>query len=1159
MCIAEQAGSTLNASSETTLMVSGGAASAPPNHNNNNNKPHRRPSHSPGGGDLDTLLADLSPLDEDESASLADEFPSLSPTLVESFDDKGFCEPYAGTVCAGIITANYSIYSTSPQQQALIEERLKTILPLLSGSGGGKLHGSGGGGGKQLSTKCSTFALPSLCLFAFPLCDAATKQPKQICRYDCKQLQHDICKNEYVNVKSLFDAKMSVDSFASSSSSSSSAPSGSNGFLLDCNQLPPSSDSPGDCLPIVSMTLDKLESQVMAAVNAADLIAASKSAPTPATNVNSDVSSVSLVQTALADKKIVGLLYILIPCVCVPLVLICLLLTFCICRQRSGGDVSGVVKAAAHRDDTPSTSASSSSSSSAAGGLPVKAQLVPFSSNNNTATSLAATSHNSATTSANNLNAHSRLRMSNVSLKKLAHHHQHQQQQQQQQQQQFQQQRFAGSSKSSVASSAQHHHQQQQQQQHPAMSNYDNHYSQFPNQQQQQQQQQQGYFSMPPPPPPMCNEPMPPPTHTSDYTASVKRLTPSNVRLVHELGKGRFGPIYLGEMLPSGSTAAAAASRVVVKTLSNNAKSHQRLFATDELQLHQQVTSTPNVHNNMAGIVPSASAAEQTAAAHFAEQEFYNEISLYSTLRHKHIANLIGVHTSNNENGNNDDDGDDNNSLASATSMANDANGELMLTPSLSAQFMCFEHLNSGDLHEYLLARSASSQSSSAAFLLQQQQQQHLAHCGSTSNLSASGASSIGAASSSAAAAAYANMQQQQQRTVADFLYIGQQIAAGMEYLAAQNFVLRDLATRNVLMSDNLTVKISIDLVGACKEQYARDYYKFQSKPLPVRWMAPESLAYARHTHASDVWSYGVCLWEIFSYGAQPYAGCTNPEAIEMIRDRQLLVTPDECPQRAYALMLECWHADPAQRPTFAEILQRLRNWENYYLFNNVPVPQQQQPQQPPPQFQMPSAFPGLPPLPQAHHALGFPQPPAPMTMTCGSYSSKTASSLLLTGATASTGASSSSSSTSHSALPMPPSSMPPTLQMFANQQQQQQQQPPNAYFSSPSKANVFASKFQHAGVLSSPPPAMHRQQQQQNQQQQQQQQLQQRNLYREMEATGSLRLGQRQYTNNPLPSTFTQQQQMQQQQPTPTHTFGSHMIMQSHDQQYQQQQHYDL
>ena len=78
----------------------------------------------------------------------------------------------------------------------------------------------------------------------------------------------------------------------------------------------------------------------------------------------------------------------------------------------------------------------------------------------------------------------------------------------------------------------------------------------------------------------------------------------------------------------------------------------------------------------------------------------------------------------------------------------------------------------------------------------------------------------------------------------------------------------------------------------------------------------------------SDVWSYGVLLWEIYSFGLQPYYGYSNQEVIEMIRSRQLLPCPEDCPSRMYAFMVECWHEVPSRRPTFSEIHARLRHWE---------------------------------------------------------------------------------------------------------------------------------------------------------------------------------------------------------------------------------------
>ena len=162
-----------------------------------------------------------------------------------------------------------------------------------------------------------------------------------------------------------------------------------------------------------------------------------------------------------------------------------------------------------------------------------------------------------------------------------------------------------------------------------------------------------------------------------------------------------------------------------------------------------------------------------------------------------------------------------------------------------------------------------------------------------------------------------------------DMSFIAIQIAAGMEYLASHHYVHRDLAARNCLVGENLTVKISD--FGLSRDIYAADYYRVQSKSLlPVRWMPPESILYGKFTTESDVWSFGVVLWEIYSYGLQPYYGYTNQEVIEMIRSRQLLPCPEDCPSRMYAFMVECWHEVPSRRPPFAEIHSRLRHWEGF-------------------------------------------------------------------------------------------------------------------------------------------------------------------------------------------------------------------------------------
>merc|ERR1719471_436553 len=92
--------------------------------------------------------------------------------------------------------------------------------------------------------------------------------------------------------------------------------------------------------------------------------------------------------------------------------------------------------------------------------------------------------------------------------------------------------------------------------------------------------------------------------------------------------------------------------------------------------------------------------------------------------------------------------------------------------------------------------------------------------------------------------------------------------------------------------------------------------------------MSAESMLYGKFTAESDVWSYGVLLWEIYSFGQQPYYGYSNQEVIEMIRSRQLLPCPEDCPSRMYAFMVECWHEIPTRRPPFGEIHARLRHWE---------------------------------------------------------------------------------------------------------------------------------------------------------------------------------------------------------------------------------------
>ncbi|KAL6038349.1 hypothetical protein STEG23_029297 [Scotinomys teguina] len=167
-----------------------------------------------------------------------------------------------------------------------------------------------------------------------------------------------------------------------------------------------------------------------------------------------------------------------------------------------------------------------------------------------------------------------------------------------------------------------------------------------------------------------------------------------------------------------------------------------------------------------------------------------------------------------------------------------------------------------------------------------------------------------------------------------DFVHVVAQIAAGMEFLSSHHVVHKDLATRNVLVYDKLNVRIS-DL-GLFREVYSADYYKLMGNSLlPIRWMSPEAIMYGKFSVDSDIWSYGVVLWEVFSYGLQPYCGYSNQDVVEMIRSRQVLPCPDDCPAWVYALMIECWNEFPSRRPRFKDIHSRLRAWGNLSNYNS--------------------------------------------------------------------------------------------------------------------------------------------------------------------------------------------------------------------------------
>ena len=151
-------------------------------------------------------------------------------------------------------------------------------------------------------------------------------------------------------------------------------------------------------------------------------------------------------------------------------------------------------------------------------------------------------------------------------------------------------------------------------------------------------------------------------------------------------------------------------------------------------------------------------------------------------------------------------------------------------------------------------------------------------------------------------------------------------IAAGLSYLSKNHYIHRDLATRNCLVGKELKVKLAD--FGLSQEIYTDNYFRLKdTEMLPIRWMPPESIVYAKFSAQGDVWSFGVVLWEIFSFGAQPYFGKSNEEVVQYVRDGYLLESPYNCPQEIYDLMVDCWAMDPNERPTSEELYVGLRRW----------------------------------------------------------------------------------------------------------------------------------------------------------------------------------------------------------------------------------------
>ncbi|XP_045769194.1 insulin receptor-like isoform X2 [Maniola jurtina] len=159
--------------------------------------------------------------------------------------------------------------------------------------------------------------------------------------------------------------------------------------------------------------------------------------------------------------------------------------------------------------------------------------------------------------------------------------------------------------------------------------------------------------------------------------------------------------------------------------------------------------------------------------------------------------------------------------------------------------------------------------------------------------------------------------------TLQNILQMAIEIADGMAYLSAKKFVHRDLAARNCMVAGDLTVKVGD--FGMTRDIYETDYYRKGTKGLlPVRWMSPESLKDGVFSSSTDVWSYGVVLWEMATLAMQPYQGLSNEQVVRYVVEGGVMERPEHCPDRLYELMRACWAHRAALRPSFLQLVADL-------------------------------------------------------------------------------------------------------------------------------------------------------------------------------------------------------------------------------------------
>ncbi|XP_045532211.1 ALK tyrosine kinase receptor isoform X1 [Pieris brassicae] len=177
--------------------------------------------------------------------------------------------------------------------------------------------------------------------------------------------------------------------------------------------------------------------------------------------------------------------------------------------------------------------------------------------------------------------------------------------------------------------------------------------------------------------------------------------------------------------------------------------------------------------------------------------------------------------------------------------------------------------------------------------------------------------------------------------TMKDLILCSHDICKGCKYLESQRFIHRDIAARNCLLTSRGPGRVcKIADFGMARDIYRADYYRKGGKAmLPIKWMPPEAYMDGVFTARTDVWSFGVLLWEVFSLGVMPYTGCSNREVMQLVSGGGRLDKPYGCPSDVYRLMCECWNPNPDERPSFAQMFDRLQRFMQDPEITNAPLP----------------------------------------------------------------------------------------------------------------------------------------------------------------------------------------------------------------------------